>query len=274
MDSSETKEDDARQLIKQLSQVFEIAESESNSDDTIESIQIIEQILQKETEIKEAVEFEDDAEIDEVLKDVERIARDQDELDKIIEKSKKQKKSSNIIYLLKKDLPYTLKVDDVFNTNLRFIGLNRFSSEEAPEIEIYILVDDEEILLEEGKLKNFRSEAQAKNKFNNLIIKTHKIDFIGDEDTEIDIRIPKTTIKSSGADINKTGLEIAEDQLIQYLDAGFPVIYIDDSEEDKVDKIIRKAAVGRDIYEWNEAEGLLMRNDKREIFRILIAAGL
>ncbi len=264
--SSNYKKYDTAELVEQLSQILEISESTTTAAENIESVQIIEQILKKEHEINQFVALGNEDEKDEILKDVDRIARTQDELDEIIEKSKRQKNSSNTIYLVRKKFPYSLKLVDVFYTNLRFIGLNKISSEYVPEIQIfYASADGKETVLEEGKLKHFISDPQNKNKFNNIKIRTHTVDFMGNSRPVNPITIPKTAIKSADTDINKTGLEIAEDKLIQYLDAGFPLIYIDNFEEDKADEIIRNAAVSRHIFEWSEAEGLLVYNENGEL---------
>ena len=44
-----------------------------------------------------------------------------------------------------------------------------------------------------------------------------------------------------------------QDKLIQYFDAGYPIIFINSYEEIKTDEIIRNAAGGRTIQEWNDA---------------------
>jgi len=44
-----------------------------------------------------------------------------------------------------------------------------------------------------------------------------------------------------------------QDKLIQYFDAGYPIIYINSYEEIKTDLIIKSAAGKRTIYEWNDA---------------------
>ena len=259
-------------LVEQLSQILEISESATTAAENIESVQIIEQILKKEREIKRTVELGSEYEKYEILKDVERIARTQIELDKIIEKSKRQKNSTATIYLVSRKKPYQFKLEDVFYTNLRFIGLNqtsldKISSKSIPEIKIFYESANgkKNVLLEEVEIKNFLGEPQNKNKFNNLIIKTRKVDYFAGKETSTDLRIPKTAIKSANTDINKTGIEIAEDKLIQYLDAGFPLIYIDNFEEDKADEIIRRAAVSRHIFEWSEAEGLLVKNENGKL---------
>lgn len=46
-------------------------------------------------------------------------------------------------------------------------------------------------------------------------------------------------------------------KLIRYIDAGFPIIYINTFEEDKVDDIIREISVGKEVYEWNEVNGYI-----------------
>lgn len=46
-------------------------------------------------------------------------------------------------------------------------------------------------------------------------------------------------------------------KLVRYIDAGFPIIYINTFEEDKVDSLIQKISSGKDIYEWNEINGYI-----------------
>lgn len=108
------QKNDAGELVQQLSKILDVSESDTTADENIESIQILEQILKKEIEIKAAVNLGNEDEKDEILKAVDRIARTQEELNKIIEKSKRQKNSANIIYLVKKKFPYSLK--EAFNS--------------------------------------------------------------------------------------------------------------------------------------------------------------
>lgn len=46
-------------------------------------------------------------------------------------------------------------------------------------------------------------------------------------------------------------------KLIRYIDAGFPIIFINTFEEDKVDDIIREISAGKEVYEWNEINGYI-----------------
>ena len=46
-------------------------------------------------------------------------------------------------------------------------------------------------------------------------------------------------------------------KLICYMDAGFPILYINTFEESKTDKIIKQAAIGKEVYEWNESRGYI-----------------
>lgn len=46
-------------------------------------------------------------------------------------------------------------------------------------------------------------------------------------------------------------------QLVRYMDAGFPIIYINTFEEDKVDTIISEIISGKEVYEWNETNGYI-----------------
>lgn len=45
------------------------------------------------------------------------------------------------------------------------------------------------------------------------------------------------------------------DKLIRYIDAGFPIIYVNTFEEEKLDGIIKSLSLGKEIYEWNETNG-------------------
>ena len=46
-------------------------------------------------------------------------------------------------------------------------------------------------------------------------------------------------------------------KLARYIDAGFPIIYLNTFEEDKVDLIISEISAGREAYEWNETNGYI-----------------
>lgn len=46
-------------------------------------------------------------------------------------------------------------------------------------------------------------------------------------------------------------------KLVRYIDAGFPILYINTFEEDKVDSIISKIASQKEVYEWNETFGYI-----------------
>ena len=54
-------------------------------------------------------------------------------------------------------------------------------------------------------------------------------------------------------------------KLARYIDAGFPIIYINTFEEDKVDNIISELSLGKEVYEWNETNGYIDFENKRAI---------
>lgn len=54
--------------------------------------------------------------------------------------------------------------------------------------------------------------------------------------------------------MNSTRLKL---KLARYIDAGFPVIYINTFEEEKVDELAASVGSGREIYEWNEINGYI-----------------
>lgn len=46
-------------------------------------------------------------------------------------------------------------------------------------------------------------------------------------------------------------------KLIRYIDAGFPIIYMNTFEDDKVDEIVASISSGKEVYEWNETNGYI-----------------
>ena len=54
--------------------------------------------------------------------------------------------------------------------------------------------------------------------------------------------------------MNNTKLKL---NLARYIDAGFPVIYINTFEEEKVDELVASVGSGEEIYEWNETNGYI-----------------
>lgn len=46
-------------------------------------------------------------------------------------------------------------------------------------------------------------------------------------------------------------------KLIRYIDAGFPIIYMNTFEDDKVDEIVSSVSSGKEVYEWNETNGYI-----------------
>ena len=48
-----------------------------------------------------------------------------------------------------------------------------------------------------------------------------------------------------------------EKNLVQYIDAGFPILYIRTYEEEKADSFIVSAAGRREVLEWNGADGFV-----------------
>lgn len=53
-----------------------------------------------------------------------------------------------------------------------------------------------------------------------------------------------------------------KESLGRYIDAGFPIIYINSFEESKADDLIKEAACDRKIVEWNGAKGFVDFNTK------------
>ncbi len=48
-----------------------------------------------------------------------------------------------------------------------------------------------------------------------------------------------------------------EERFRQYLDSGFPILYIKSYEENKIDEMVRQVSGNRELVEWNEARGFV-----------------
>lgn len=53
--------------------------------------------------------------------------------------------------------------------------------------------------------------------------------------------------------------------LLRYIDAGYPIIYINSYEESKTDRIIAEAIGGREGLEWNGADGFVRFKNKQTL---------
>ena len=252
-----------KEIIVKLCKIFEIEESEI--EEIEETVEQIRKSSSKEYDIIRVAAFEDDDEEEIILQYVNQIVRTQEELDEVITRLKAQKKSGKykIIYLLNKDKPYILRKEDVFDTSIRFVGINRQSIEVETKIDIVQTVDDEYETLYEEQIKILLGKPENSDKFSNLKISVLKR--TGMDSYKLDeIKCKKIKMSSESDDKDYTGIEVATEKLMRYLDAGLPIIYIDTFEENKADEIINRVAVERDIYEWNNAEGLFKRNDYNE----------
>lgn len=54
--------------------------------------------------------------------------------------------------------------------------------------------------------------------------------------------------------------------LNRYIDAGFPIIYINTYEEEKVDELVASCGSGREVYEWNGINGFINFRTKAPLF--------
>ncbi|MEB1807357.1 MAG: AAA family ATPase [Bacillaceae bacterium] len=52
-------------------------------------------------------------------------------------------------------------------------------------------------------------------------------------------------------------LETIEKKILHYVDAQYPLLYLNTFEETKIDTIVQKVAYGREILEWNASKGLV-----------------
>lgn len=54
-----------------------------------------------------------------------------------------------------------------------------------------------------------------------------------------------------------------KEKMIHYMDAGFPILYLDTFEEEKVDEILLSISDGKELYEWNESGGYVEFESKK-----------
>lgn len=163
-----------REVLSELCKIFEVDESEIEGIDSIEQIR---KSANKEYAIINIAAFEDDDEEEEILQYVNQIVRTQIELNEVIARLKAQKKSgkSKIIYLLNQTGSYTLDKEDVFNTAIRFVGINRQSVDDKTKLRIkQQFFDGKYENIEEKELKILSSKPENHDKFSNLKIIARK----------------------------------------------------------------------------------------------------
>lgn len=56
-----------------------------------------------------------------------------------------------------------------------------------------------------------------------------------------------------------------KEKLVRYIDAGFPIIYINSFEEDKVNEVIKSAIYRKEILEWNSFDGFIEFNTRFKV---------
>ena len=197
-------------LIKEIYSVFKLLPPNIEDSQSID-INKIEEISKKKDELEDKIDDVD------ALKHISQVARNQNELDKILNSYADRKNAKQIsIYLLSDGAEkYSLKYEYLEQTNLRFVGVDCVNDDDEVQIEVVKTNGDKWTAEEYDK---FSKKKENRNRFSNLTI------------------------------------WLVKDRLFRYMDASFPLIYLNTFEEDKADEIITSAAAERKIYEWN-AEG-------------------
>ncbi|KQY94274.1 hypothetical protein ASD24_01550 [Paenibacillus sp. Root52] len=54
-------------------------------------------------------------------------------------------------------------------------------------------------------------------------------------------------------------------KLLHFVDARFPILYLNTFEETKIDEVVKKIAYGREILEWNASKGLVHFQTKNQL---------
>ena len=186
------------------------------------------------------------------LKNIHLVAEGQLEFDKLVRKNLGKMVS---IYILNDGAtPYILNARYIESTKLRFVGVETQNSRLKTKIRIVgnIFSGNEDRDEKVRKIEKFISA--HKNRFSNVSLMMKIEDSEGETATNFYI---EEIAKSVAQGVNyfqkgeTNSVEAVQDKLIRYMDAGFPLIYLNTFEEDKADEIIKEATSDRKIFEWN-----------------------
>ena len=254
-DKSNSTENLTEKAVEVIQEIFDIppAERKKLNQDDIEDII---RLSKKEDELVQNIVDKN------ALKNIHLVAENQAELEKLIKKNHNKMVS---IYILNDGAnPYTLNAKYIERTKLRFVGVETKNSRLKTKINIVgkIFSDYDERDVE----KFFYA---YKNRFSNVTFMM-KIDLDKGDDAEnfFTENIPKSAAQGNYLQKGETNsVEEVQDKLIRYMDAGFPLIYLNTFEEDKADEIIKDATSDRKIFEWNTETFSARFNGKHTIFK-------
>ena len=232
-------------IVEQLHKIFEIPITEE-SKLTDEEVEYIRELSVKEDGLNQIIDDKD------ALNNIATVARNQKELRKIIKKNQKNLVS---IYLLNdgEDFYFLDVSEDIETTKLRFVGVDTKGEKQGTPTKIKLIFNfSEDDFEDERKAVAEKFFEDFRYRFSDVKIFAE----INDAGNFIEQDFPKIeaegfyTVKRD----TENSVEAVQDKLIRYMDAGFPLIYINTFEEDKVDDIIEEAASERTFFEWNAEE--------------------
>ena len=251
-------------LIREIYSVFKLPPPNISDSQSLD-INNIEEISRKKDELEDKIDDVD------ALRHISQVARNQNELDEILKAYSGRKNTKQIsIYILSDGAEkYSLKYEYIVQTNLRFVGVDCVNNDKV-QIEIF---KNDNTKWTQDEYEKFSKKKENRNRFSNIIIFLSKpkeasifdkVSLVKGENTgkfeDLPIYIKKS---AAGSDLFKNGkedsVEVVKDRLCRYMDASFPLIYLNTFEEDKSDEIITAAAAERTIFEWN-AEGFFEKN--------------
>ena len=232
-------------VAKQLCKTFDVSVDEEK----IQSLDInrIQDISRKKDDIKARTGDK------QALNHIHQVARNQDDLDDFLNKRK-----GSVIYLLSDGEEFYKIGSDDIDLGYKFIGV-KTNSRNSTALKVFAhdtdaLLDDDKIEKLKASCSNVELHIKKEKKHNITDFLSSGSDY---DDMEEHISIPvNSTITATSSEWLKTddSRKMVHDRLIRYMDAGFPLVYINTFEEDKADEIIYSVADGRRIFEWN-AEG-------------------
>ncbi len=258
---SKSTENLTEETVEVIQEIFDIpsAERKKLKQDDIEDII---RLSKKEDELVQDIVDKN------ALKNIHLVAEDQAELEKLVKKNFNKQSS---IYILSDGAdPYTLNASYIEVTKLRFVGVETKNSRQKTKIKIVgnIFSDSEDREEKIDKIEKFF--AAHRDRFSNVSLMMKIENDKSDSATNfITKEIPKSV--AQGVNYFQKGetnsVEAVQDKLIRYMDAGFPLIYLNTFEEDKADEIIKDATSDRKIFEWNAETFSANFNGSNKIFK-------
>ena len=214
------------------------------------SLERIDSTSKKAAELKEELEQDDEY----LLKHIQQIARNQGELDQIL--NRRNDKKTVYLKSIESDADndgdradYYIVAEKNIAEGFNFVGF------ETKDDKVNVQIRSGEQILPTRKVEQLLKK--YRNAFSNVTVyampsTAEEWERANEPGNNGLFPIPRPK-KSSYLKRQKNGLEIVKNDLLHYIDAGFPLIYLNTFEEDKADKLIDEIRAKRNdkqVFTW------------------------